>query len=176
VEGLHHNSLDIGTQAGLIRPRDRDNGGLATLAITCLVRRSSMQRRGRRLCAILDRPVSETGAASEIACAHPQTFACLLSALQLHDLNTRSPFEVRTAIPDTVSDPEIDYPPLRKVRFSGAALTDGIEELQNDSVPARVTCFARNVVDCFKFHHKIGLDAAFCPVANVMPPYMESLS
>ena len=93
----------------------------------------------------------------------------------------------------------MSYPPLRIVRFSGAALTEGIEERVIDGVLVRVTNVARTVADCFKFRNKIGLDAALealqeawrahrvnmnelwhyatlCRVANVMRPYMESLS
>jgi hypothetical protein len=33
----------------------------------------------------------------------------------------------------------MDFPPLRIVRFSGAALTEGIKEHLIDSVPVRVT-------------------------------------
>lgn len=42
----------------------------------------------------------------------------------------------------------MDYPPLRIVRFSGAALTDGIEEHLIDGVTVRVTNVARTVADC----------------------------
>jgi len=115
----------------------------------------------------------------------------------VHDLTTQSPFEVWLAIPNKARAPKMDYPPLRVVRFSGAALTDGIEEHQIDGVTVRVTNVARTVADCFKFRNKIGLDVALealqeswrakrvtmdelwryanlCRVANVMRPYMES--
>lgn len=84
------------------------------------------------------------------------------------------------------------------IRFSGAALTDGIEEHKIDGVIIRVTNVSRTVADCFKFRNKIGLDVALealqeawrakrasmdelwryakvCRVANVMRPYLESL-
>ena len=87
----------------------------------------------------------------------------------------------------------------RIVRFSGAALTDGIEEHRIDGVTVRVTNVARTVADCFKFRNKIGLDvalealrdgwaqrkltmdalwhyAAVNRVANVMRPYLESVA
>jgi predicted transcriptional regulator of viral defense system len=89
--------------------------------------------------------------------------------------------------------------PLRIVRFSERALTEGIEEQQIDGVPVRVTNLARTVTDCFKYRNKIGLDVALealreswkakrvtmdelwhyarlCRVANVMRPYLESLT
>ena len=129
---------------------------------------------------------------------HPQAIICLLSALRFQDLTTQSPFEVWLAIPNKARAPKMDYPPLRIVRFSGDALTDGVEQYAIDGVPVRVTNEARTVADCFKFRNKIGLDVALealqeawrakrvsmdelwryatlCRVANVMRPYMESL-
>lgn len=68
---------------------------------------------------------------------HPQAIASLLSALRVHDLTTQSPFEVWLAIPNKARAPKMDYLPLRIVRFSGLALTDGIEERQIDGVTLR---------------------------------------
>jgi predicted transcriptional regulator of viral defense system len=162
-------------------------------------RQGRLQRVGRGLYALPDRPVSEHNALAEVARKHPQAIVCLLSALRFHDLTTQSPFEVWLAIPNKARAPKMDYPPLRIVRFSGAALTRGVEDHVIDGVPVRVTSVARTVADCFKFRNKIGLDVALealqeawrakrasmdelwryatlCRVANVMRPYMESLS
>lgn len=84
------------------------------------------------------------------------------------------------------------------MRFSGATLTDGIEDHNIDGVNVRVTNVARTVADCFKFRNKIRVDVALealqeawrakrvsmdelwhyatlCRVVNVMRPYVESL-
>ena len=110
-------------QRGLIRPRDLTERGLPTVALTRLVRQGRLQRVGRGLYALPDRPVSEHNALAEVARKHPQAIVCLLSALRFHDLTTQSPFEVWLAIPNKARAPKMDYPPLRIVRFSGAALT-----------------------------------------------------
>ena len=195
----HQNILDLAAERGLIRPRDLTERGLPTVALTRLVRQGRLQRVGRGLYALPDRPVSEHNALAEVARKHPQAIVCLLSALRFHDLTTQSPFEVWLAIPNKARAPNMDYPPLRIVRFSGAALTRGVEDHVIDGVPVRVTSVARTVADCFKFRNKIGLDVALealqeawrakrasmdelwryatlCRVANVMRPYMESLS
>jgi predicted transcriptional regulator of viral defense system len=194
----YQNILDLAAERSLIRPRDLTERGLPTVALTRLVRQGRLQRVGRGLYALPDRPVSEHNALAEVARKHPQAIVCLLSALRFHDLTTQSPFEVWLAIPNKARAPKIDYPPLRIVRFSGAALTDGVEEHAIDGVPVRVTSIARTVADCFKFRNKIGLDVALealqeawrakrvsmddlwryatlCRVTNVMRPYMESL-
>ena len=199
MDSSHRTILDLAAQRGLIRPRDLNERGLPTVALTRLVRQGLLRRVGRGLYAIPNRPVSEHGALAELARTHPQAIICLLSALRLHELTTQSPFEVWLAIPNKARAPKIDYPPLRIVRFSGAALTEGIEERVLDGVLVRVTNVDRTVADCFKFRNKIGLDVALealqegwrakrlsmdelwryatvCRVANVMRPYMESLS
>ena len=195
----HQNILDLAAQRGLIRPRDLTERGLPTVALTRLVRQGRLQRVARGLYALPDRPVSEHNALAEVARKHPQAIVCLLSALRFHGLTTQSPFEVWLAIPNKARAPKMDYPPLRIVRFSGVALTRGVEDHVIDGVPVRVTSVARTVADCFKFRNKIGLDVALealqeawrakrasmdelwryatlCRVANVMRPYMESLS
>ena len=195
----YQNILDLAAERSLIRPRDLTERGLPTVALTRLVRQGRLQRVGRGLYALPDRPVSEHNTLAEVARKHPQAIVCLLSALRFHDLTTQSPFEVWLAIPNKAPSPKMDYPPLRIVRFSGAALTEGIEERVIDGVLVRVTNVARTVADCFKFRKKIGLDVALealqegwrakrlsmdelwryatlCRVANVMRPYMESLS
>ena len=194
----HQKVLDLAAERGLIRPRDLTERGLPTVALTRLGRQGRLQRVGRGLYSLPDRPVSEHNALAEVARKHPQAIVCLLSALRFHDLTTQSPFEVWLAIPNKARAPKMDYPSLRIVRFSGAALTDGVEENAIDGVPVRVTSVARTVADCFKFRNKIGLDVALealqeawrakrvsmddlwhyatlCRVTNVMRPYMESL-
>jgi len=194
----HQKVLDLAAEHGLIRSRDLTKRGLPTVALTRLVRQGRLQRVGRGLYALPDRPVSEHNALAEVARKHPHAIVCLLSALRFHDLTTQSPFEVWLAIPNKARAPKMDYPPLRIVRFSGEALTVGVEDHVIDGVPVRVTSVARTVADCFKFRNKIGLEVALealqeawrakrvsmdelwryatlCRVTNVMRPYMESL-
>ena len=199
VTTSHQRILQLATERGLIRPRDLAEYGLPRVALTRLVRQGLLHRVGRGLYAIPDRASSEHGSLAEVARKHPQVIVCLLTALRVHNLTTQSPFEVWLAIPNKARAPKIDFPPLRVVRFSGASLTDGIEDIQIDGVAVRVTNIARTVTDCFKFRNKIGLDvamealqeawrekrismdelwhyAAVCRVTNVMRPYMESLT
>jgi predicted transcriptional regulator of viral defense system len=199
VDTHHPQILTLASEHGLIRPRDLAPLGLPRVALTRLVRQGLLTRVGRGLYAHPDRTVSEHASLAEVARKHPQAIVCLLSALRVHNLTTQSPFEVWLAIPNKARAPKLAYPPLRIVRFSGAALTEGIEDHQIDGVTVRVTSVERTVADCFKFRNKIGVDVAMealreawmgkrvhmdelwrcatlCRVANVMRPYMESLS
>jgi predicted transcriptional regulator of viral defense system len=199
MQSHHQQILALARKRSLIRPSDLAALGLPRVALTRLVRQGLLSRVGRGLYARPNRKASEHGTFAEVARKHPQAIVCLLSALRVHDLTTQSPFEVWLAIPNKARAPKMEYPPLRIVRFSGPALTDGIEEHRVDGVTVRVTNIARTVADCFKFRNKIGLDVALealreawasrrvnmdelwhyatlCRVANVMRPYMESLS
>ena len=191
--------LDLVRNRGLVRPRDLVPLGIPRVALTRAVRRGQLERIGRGLYGLPGRPVSAHGALAEVARRVPKGIVCLLSALRFHGLTTQAPFEVWLAIDNKAIAPKLDYPPLRIVRFSGAALTEGVEEQVVDGVTVRVTGVAKTVADCFKYRNKIGLDVALealreawrekrmtsddlwryakvCRVANVMRPYMESLT
>jgi len=85
------------------------------------------------------------------------------------------------------------------VRFTGKALTAGIETHRLEGRSVKVYGLAKTVADCFKYRNKIGLDvalealregwrarrftmdeldryAAICRVQRVMQPYLEALT
>lgn len=198
-----HNStaivLDLARRQGFVRPRDVKAQGVSRTVFTRLVDKGGLVRLSRGLYTLPDQPVSEHTSLAEVAIQHPNVQVCLLSALRFHNLTTQSPFEVWVAIPNKARSPKAKYPPLRVVRFSGDALIEGTEEHLIDGIAVRVTSIAKTVADCFKFRNKIGLDVALealraawdarrvtmdelwhyariCRVANVMRPYLETLT
>lgn len=143
-----------------------------------------------------DRPVSEYDSFAEVATRSTTGVLCLLSALRFHDLTTQQSSDVWLAIPHKSRAPHFDYPPLRVIRMSGLAMTEGVEIADLAGVQVRVFSVAKTVADCFKFRNKTGLDVALealheawngkratmdelwhyaemCRVANVMRPYLE---
>ena len=191
--------IDLARSQGLIRPRDLGPLEISRISLTRAVRRGQLERVGRGLYGLPGRPVSAHGALAEVARRVPKGVVCLLSALRFHGLTTQAPFQIWLAIDNKAVAPKLDYPPLRIVRFSGAALTDGVEEHVVDGVVVRMTSVAKTVADCFKYRNKIGLDVALealreawrekrmaaddlwrcakiCRVANVMRPYLEGQS
>lgn len=198
MKTLSENLLDLARTQGLIRACDLTPLGIPRVALTRAVRRGELERIGRGLYGLPGRVVSAQGTLAEVARKVPNGVVCLLSALRFYELTTQSPFEVWLAIENKAVKPKLDYPPLRIVRFSGAALTEGVEKHVVDGVTVRVTSVAKTVADCFKYRNKIGLDVALealreawnakrmtgdeiwhyakvCRVANVMRPYLESL-
>ena len=193
------NLLDLAATQGLIRARDLDPLGIPRVTLTRAVRRGELERVGRGLYGLPGRIVSAQGTLAEVARKVPRGVVCLLSALRFYELTTQSPFEIWLAIENKAVKPKLDYPPLRIVRFSGVAFTEGVEEHIVDGVTVRVTSVAKTVADCFKYRNKIGLDVALealreawdekrmtgdeiwhyakiCRVSNVMRPYLESLA
>lgn len=141
--------------------------------------------------------VSEHRSLVEVRTQARKGVICLLSALRFHDITTQAPFEVWLAIGQKDRAPQIDASSVRIVRFSGAALTEGIEHHTIDGGDVPVYSAAKTVADCFKFRFKIGLDVALealrealfhrkatrdeimhfakiCRVANVIRPYLEA--
>ncbi|GHU38031.1 transcriptional regulator [Betaproteobacteria bacterium] len=184
---------------GLVRPNDLASMGIPRIFLTRAVHRGQLEKIGRGMYCLPNRQVSAHVTLAEVARRVPKGVICLLSALRFHGLTTQAPFSVWLAIDNKASAPRFDYPPLRIVRFSGAALSEGIEEYIVDGVAVRVTSVAKTVVDCFQYRNKIGLDVALealheawrekrmtsdeiwrhtkiCRMTNVMRPYLESLA
>jgi predicted transcriptional regulator of viral defense system len=191
-------ALELARKLGVLRPRDLKQHGIAREYLTRLTQQGALERVGRGLYIVADAELSENHSLAEAARRAPEGVVCLLSALRFHDLTTQAPFEVWLALPSAAWRPRLGSPPLRIVRFSGPALTEGIEDHIVEGVRVRVYTPAKTVADCFKFRNKIGLDVALealretwsarratmedlwsfaeiCRVTTVMRPYLESL-
>ena len=186
-------------EAGVLRPRDLDAHGIPRTYLGRLVAAGKLQRIGRGLYVLPGIDVSEHISLAEACKRVPKGVVCLLSALRFHELTTQAPFEVWLAIGEKAWRPRMDYPPLRIVRFSSAAIESGVEKHQVEGVTISVFAPAKTVADCFKYRNKVGLDVAVealrdcwrsrrctmdelwkyakvCRVQNVMRPYLESIT
>lgn len=85
-------------------------------------------------------------ALAEAAVLVPKGVICLLSALQFHDLTLRMPSAVWMAIDRTCWRPTLAYPPIRFVRFSGPALTEGVERHPIETIEVPVYSPAKTIV------------------------------
>jgi len=186
-------------EVGTLRPRDLDIYGIPREYLRRLCHRGLLERTGRGIYVLPDAHVTEHHSLAEVCKRVPHGVIALLSALSFHNLTTQAPFEVWMAIDVKARLPKVDRPKLRIVRFSGEALSEGIEEHKIEGVPVKIYSPAKTVADCFKYRNKIGIDVALealresqrkqkcsideiwhyakiCRVANVIKPYMESLS
>lgn len=186
-------------KARVLRPRDVEAAGISRVYLSRLHAEGVLDRPSRGLYVLHNDEPSEQRSLVEASRRVSRGVICLLSALQFHDLTTEAPFEVWMAIGEKDRRPRVDYPPLRIVRFSGTALTAGIENHTFEGVVVRVYSPAKTVGDCFKYRNKIGIDVAIealrdclrkrkatsdelwkaakvCRMTNVMRPYLEAMS
>ena len=192
-------ALQLVRERGLVRARDLTEYGISPTHLQRLYEQGLLLRSGRGVYLPADAELDANGSLREVALRIPSGVVCLLSALQFHGLTTQLPAQVWIALPLHAHHPRLDYPPARIARFSGAALSEGIELHQSAGASLRVYAPAKTVADCFKYRNKIGLDVALeslrdswhkrvvtlddlwryatiCRVANVMRPYLESLA
>ena len=181
-----------------VTSRELAEAGLHRQVLTRLVAEGVLERVVRGLYRIADEPPTEHHGLAMASAAVPQGVVCLLSALQFHEIGTQLPSEVWIAIDRRARRPALKYPPLRVVRYSGAALVEGVQAHRIEGRTVRVYDVAKTVVDCFKYRNKIGLDVALealreawrerrfrmaaldryagiCRVQRVMRPYLEAL-
>ena len=186
-------------QRRFLRPRDLDKFNISREYLNKLYVEGVLERPSRGLYVLPDSQPSELRTIAEACKLVPKGIVCLLTALRIHELTTESPFEVWMAIGEKDRKPRIDYPPIRIVRHSGKSLSYGIEKRKIEGVKVSVYSPAKTVADCFKYRNKIGLDVAIealrdcrkqkkatndeiwkaakiCRMANVMRPYMESVT
>ena len=132
----------------------------------------------------------------------PKGIVCLLSALAAPCRvgTTQAPHETlaRPFLPKPGRPSSLVSKSSEVVRFSGAALREGVERHPIEGAYVNVYSAAKTVADCFKFRNKIGLDVALealrdswrqkrctmdqlwqatrvCRMVNVMRPYLEAL-
>lgn len=185
-------------QQGLLRVCDLTSRGLHPEYLRRLYKKGLVRREGRGLYIAANAEISVHYGLAQAAKRIPHGVICLLSALSFHEIGTQLPHQVWMAIDRRAAKPKIQFPPLRVMRFSGTALTEGIETYQIEGVPVQIFNPAKTVADCFKYRNKIGLDIALealkecirdrrttmddlwhfakvCRMTNVMRPYMEAM-
>jgi predicted transcriptional regulator of viral defense system len=183
---------------GLVRPADLESHGIPRGRLYALVAKGLLLRQGRGIYVASDHPHTAGHSLAHVAKRVPNAVVCLLTALRFHGLTTQQPAEVWIALPEKARRPRLDYPRLRVARFSGEALTSGIETHGIEGVSVRVYSAAKTIADCFKYRNKIGIDVAvealrdftrrhrgggadlarfarICRVQRVMQAYLDAL-
>lgn len=190
--------LNIVRKSGILRPRDLAGRSIPRTYLQRLEERGLLIKQARGLYKLPDAKVTENHTLAEACKRVPRGVVCLLSALQFHKLTTQGPPEVWLALDRKARAPREGGQPLRLVRMSGKALTEGVKDHRIEGVAVKVYKPAKTVADCFKYRNKIGLDGALealrdyrrkhrsgmdelwrfakiCRVERVMRPYVEAL-
>ena len=181
-----------------VRSSELAEHGIHRQALSRLVVAGKLERVGRGLYRIPASPLTEHHGLALASAAVPRGVICLLSALRFHGIGTQLPSQVWIAIDRRARLPALGYPPLKVVRFTGAALTEGVRAHRVEGQTVQVYGVAKTLADCFKYRNKIGLDVALealreawrarrfamdeldryagvCRVRRVMKPYLEAL-
>ena len=184
-------------QMGLVRPGDLEAKGISRTHLYRLLNAGLVERQGRGLYVAARHKYTIHHSLAQVAKRVSGGIFCLLTALRFHGLTTQSPADVWIALGGKARRPRLDYPRLRVARFSGAALTEGVETHRVEGVEIRVYSAAKTVADCFKYRNKIGIDVAIealrdfnrrnrgganklahfariCRVTRVMQPYLDA--
>jgi predicted transcriptional regulator of viral defense system len=191
--------LQVVRRLGIVRAAELEAHGIPRGQIYRLVRKGLVERQARGIYVASKHPVTAEHTLAQVAKRVPGGVFCLLTALRFHELTTQAPAEVWIALPEKARRPKLDYPRLRVARFSGPALTEGIETHRLEGVEVRVYSAAKTVADCFKYRNKVGVDVAIealrdfgrlhrgraadlaryariCRVSRVMQPYMDAIA
>ena len=195
---LIEKTLKITSKTGIIRPKELDQYGIPRKYLHILYRKGLLDRIGRGLYISPEFEPTENRTLAEICKRIPHAVICLISALFFHDLTTQLPSKVWIAIDRKARLPNKAALPIRVFRFSGKALTEGVEEHIIEGVNIKVYSPAKTVADCFKYRNKIGIDIAIealkdclhqrkckpsdidhyshiCRISSVIRPYVEAV-
>lgn len=187
--------MALAQREGLLRGRDLTAHGIPRTQLRLMLDFGWLQEVAPGVWAQPVLPFDSTTLAAKRV---PQGVVCLLSALYFHGLLRDEPAEAWLAIGEKARRPRVEEPPLRVVRFSGAALAEGIEQHLVRGVPVRVYCVAKTVADLFKYRGKLGFPVAvralrdafltgrcsreellhygaICRVTRTLEPYLEVL-
>jgi predicted transcriptional regulator of viral defense system len=191
--------LSLARRNGSVSREDVADANIHTQILSRLVRAGALQRVAPGLYRLPSAPITHNHSLAVVAAVAPKAVVCLLSALSFHQIGTQLPHDVWIALDRRTRRPALKFPPLRVVRFGGAALMQGIETHRIEGETVRVYNVAKTIADAFKYRNKIGLEVALealreswrarrftmdeiyrygriCRVERVMQPYLETLA
>ena len=147
-------------KTSVLRGRDLTAMGFSRVLVADASKRGQIERIGRGLYTTKQADVSEKHSYVQIARMTPNAVLCLLSACRFHDLTTQNPHEVWFALGRKAWTPKITFVKTRIARFSGLALTEGVELHRCEGTELKVYSVAKTVADLFRYRNKFGLDIA----------------
>ena len=189
----------IAEQKTVFSAADAARSGIHSQVLTRMVAQGRLERVARGRYRFPGAPLTEHHNLVLVSGAVPDGVVCLLSALSFHDIGTQMPSRVWIALDRRARKPAHHWPPIRVVRFSGDALTEGVDTHTIGGVAVKVYSMTKSLADLFKYRNKVGLDVALqalkevwrsghldvdelirfariCRVERVMRPYLESVT
>ena len=191
-------TLKLVKRMGLVRPKELSQHRIPVIYLRRLVQRGQLVQPARGVYAVAGHEPTLHHSLAAVSKRIPRGVVCLISALAYHEIGTQLPSVVWLAINQRSRPLVTKGLPVRIVRFSGRALTEGVQEHKIEGATVWVTNPAKTIADCFKFRNKIGMDAVIealrlyrrtsdfdvnelmkfgkiCRVERVMRPYVEAI-
>ena len=147
-------------ERGIARLAEIRRAGITAATVSRLEREGFVTRLGRGLYQLADAAPDGNHTLAEAAKRVPKGVICLVSALAFHGITDQMPRRVWIAIGPKDWKPQIDYPPLRIVRFADKFLRDGAETYDIEGVPVPIYGVAKTIADVFRHRRSIGIDVA----------------
>ena len=142
---------DLVRNVGVLHARDLTRMGIPQRYLGLLRDEGALVRLDRGVYVTNSDSDSPHFALAQVAKSVPGGVVCLLSALRFHEIGTQLPHQVWLALDRRAAKPRVSFPEIHFVRFSGAAMAEGIEEHIVSGVTVRIYCPDKTVVDCFKY-------------------------
>jgi predicted transcriptional regulator of viral defense system len=147
-------------QQGLARLAEIRRAGITAATVSRLERGGFVTKLGRGLYQLADATPEGNHSLAEAAKRVPKGVVCLVSALAFHGITDQMPRRVWIAIGPKDWKPQIDYPPLRIVRFGDKFLRDGVETHDIEGVSVPIFGVAKTIADIFRHRRSVGIDVA----------------
>jgi hypothetical protein len=147
-------------ERGIARLAEIRRAGITAATVSRLQREGVITRLSRGLYQLADAEPEGNHSLAEAAKRVPKGVICLVSALAFHGITDQMPRRVWIAIGSKDWKPQIDYPPLRIVRFADKFLRDGIEMHDIEGVSVPIFSVAKTIADVFRHRRSVGTDVA----------------
>ncbi len=152
---------------GIARLAEIRRAGITAATVSRLEQEGVVVRLGRGLYQLASAAAESNHSLAEAAKRVPKGVICLVSALAYHGITDQLPGRVWIAIGQKDWKPQIDYPPLRVVRFADSYLRAGVERRLIEGVPVPIFGVAKTIADVFR-HRTVGRDVAVAALKEAL--------
>lgn len=155
-------------ERGIARLAEIRRAGITAATVSRLERAGVVIKLGRGLYQLADATTEANHSLAEAAKRVPKGVICLVSALAFHGITDQMPRRVWMAIGPKDWKPQIDYPPLRIVRFSDRFLRQGIETHNIEGVSVPIFGVSKTIADAFRHRRSVGIDVAIAALKEAL--------
>jgi predicted transcriptional regulator of viral defense system len=155
-------------ERGIARLAEIRRAGITAATVSRLEREGMVAKLGRGLYQLADVAAEGHHTLAEAAKRVPKGVICLVSALAFHGITDQMPRRVWIAIGPKDWKPQVDYPPLRIVRFADKYLYDGVKQHEIEGVAVSIYEVAKTIADTFRHRRSVSADVAISALREAL--------